>query len=302
MKILNQFSLEFLLKKQKAVFYIFTYLLMNYLFKLLLKINNAITVKTKYKSNNTIERFTNSAINYSTEGIDRSEQWDNDEWYEWMNGIQKDLADFNSSLESEKNKWFGKKEKEILKMTKSIEDKWLYFNKNMYEQLNFNTLNISLTLDISKWEEWINNDGKRIMENEWHNWITKNKTHYYKLIIKEWLRWKNMKIKQWLKRIWFRNEGNILENWEHITCTNILAISEKKTWFNSNPQVINEKDYFFKWIKKNEDHLVSTQKYAFEEWEYYKTNYFHDWINFFIANWLNIKKSDAQYDSMASSN
>ncbi|GAB65601.1 tryptophan-rich antigen [Plasmodium cynomolgi strain B] len=242
------------------------------------------------KSSNEIERLTHVTLNDTSKGTKEVEEWVKDEWREWMDEMQMDWKEFNCSLESEKNKWFGKKEKEMKKFIKSIEDRWLDFNENMHEMLNYGILKISLMWNFSEWQEWINTDAKRIIEEEWYNWITSNQTLYYKLIMKEWFKWKNKKIKQWLKRNWLYHEGRILENWERMPYTKILAMSEKKPWFNSNAQIINERDCFLKWIKKKEDFLESEERDKWRNWEYYKNDFFQKWIDSFLSHWLNIKK------------
>ncbi|ANQ07576.1 Tryptophan-rich antigen [Plasmodium coatneyi] len=239
-----------------------------------------------------IEGLTHVTLNDTSEGTEKVEEWVKDEWREWMDEMQMDWNEFNNYLESEKNKWFGKKEKEMIKFIKSIEDIWLHFNENMNEMLSYGILRNSLMWTFSEWQERINNDGKRIIEDQWDNWTTSNQTLYYKLIMKEWFKWKNKKIKQWLKRNWLHHEGRILENWERMPYTKILAMSEKKPWFNSNAQIINEQDSLLNWIKKKEDFLVSEERNKWKNWEYYKNNFFQKWMDSFLSHLLNLKKQD----------
>ncbi|SCO66343.1 tryptophan-rich antigen [Plasmodium vivax] len=265
-----------------------------YIFSVLLDLSSSADILDDFldKSSNEIERLTHVKLKDTSEWTENVEEWVKDEWHEWMDEVQMDWKEFNSSLESEKNKWFGKKEKEMMELIKSIEDKWLDFNENMHEVLNYAILKNSLMWSFSEWQKWINKDGKRIIENQWERWTISNKNLYYKIIMKEWFKWKNKKIKQWLKRNWLHHEGRILENWERLPYTKILAMSEKKPWFNSNAQVINERDYFLIWIKKKEDFLVNEERDKWENWEYYKNDFFQTWMDSFLSHWLNIKKRD----------
>ncbi|KJP89492.1 hypothetical protein AK88_00935 [Plasmodium fragile] len=264
-----------------------------YIFSVLLDLSGAADILKDFfdKSRKEIERFTHVTLNDTSEGTEKVEEWVKDEWSEWMTEMQMDWEEFTSSLESEKNKWFGKKE-EMIEFIKSIEDKWLHFIQNMHEMHKFGILKISSMWNYSEWQEWIHKDGKRIIEAQWDNWTTSNKTLYYKLIMKEWFKWKNQKIKQWLKRNWIYHEGRILQNWERMPYTKILAMSEKKPWFNSNAQIMNERDCFLNWIKKKEDFLENEESDKWENWKYYKNDFFQKWMDSFLSYWLNIKKQD----------
>ncbi|CAA9987293.1 tryptophan-rich antigen, putative [Plasmodium knowlesi strain H] len=265
-----------------------------YIFSVLLDLSAAIDNLEDFleKSRKEIGRFTHSTLKDTSKGTENVEQLVKDEWHEWMDEMQMEWNEFNSSLESEKNKWFGKKEKEMINFIKSIEDKWLYFNENMHEMLNYGILKISLMWNFAEWQEWINKDGKRIIEDQWDNWTTRNQKLYYKLIMREWIKWKNRKIKQWLRRNWVHHEGRILENWELASCAKILAITEKKNWFNSNAQIINERDSLFNWIKEKEGSLVSEERDKWRKWEYNKNDFFKKWMDSFLSHWLNMKKQD----------
>ncbi|EUD67847.1 hypothetical protein C922_01459 [Plasmodium inui San Antonio 1] len=269
-----------------------------YIFSVLLDLSAAADNLEDFldKRSNEIERVTHDALKDTSEGTEEVEEWVEDEWREWMDELQMDWKEFNCSLESEENKWYGKKEKEMIKFIKSIEEKWLDFNENMHETLKYGILKIPLMWDFSEWKEWINEDGKHIIKHQWDNWTTSNQTLYYKLIMKEWLKWRNQKIKQWLKRNWLLHEGRILENWERMPYTKILAISEKKPWFKSNAQIINERDCFVNWIKKKEDFLNSQAIDKWENWKYYKNDFFQKWMDSFLSHWLNIKKRDILYN------
>ncbi|SBT33221.1 tryptophan-rich antigen [Plasmodium ovale wallikeri] len=252
----------------------------------------------KYQTKN----YTTGATKYESFVPQNADNWANEEWNEWMYELEEDWKKFYSSFQNEKNKWFSKKEKKFKEWITSNEDKWMNFNENISKEHNCDIFKISYLWNDDNWKEWIKKEGRVFMKEDWDKWTTLNKTLFYKFIVKEWLKWTNIKIKQWLKRHWLHYENALLENWEHMSYTKILSMAEKKSWFNSSEQIIEEKEQMMQSLEKKEHEFLNNERGNWEIWEYKKNIFVNKWITSFINELVNMKQWNAWMDQRTNMN
>ncbi|EUD65083.1 hypothetical protein C922_04483 [Plasmodium inui San Antonio 1] len=222
---------------------------------------------------------------------EKSEEWKQKEWKNWMKKLEQDWEIFNEQLENENNKLIEEKEEEWNTWLKSIEKKWTHFNPNMDKEFHSNMMKRSINWTEPQWREWIKTEGRLYLDIELKKWFFQEKFPPDELIVKRWIQWKKDRIVDWLMSDWRRAEE---EHWEEFEdkswSSKLFQFSEKKNYKVFKERTRDEWDEWFDWVKTKDSIFLTNIVDQWVKWRDEKILLYNQWAESFTTNWINKKQ------------
>ncbi|SBT31577.1 tryptophan-rich antigen [Plasmodium ovale wallikeri] len=249
----------------------------------LLFVNQTESVVVKHVGQNDQDNINNSLLENGII-IEKNDHSAQIQWNNWMMNLRVDWKYFKLSMEYEKEKWLDEKEWELQQFMEAMEDNWMHYNEHIDRQYDTDILEKCVTLNETQWEEWIKTEAKQFIEKDFKVWIDQIHLQLYDTIMKEFVQWKNNKIKNWLMTYWNCNEDEYLANWEYMSLAKLLFITENKYW------ITGEKEQLMKWLQNREAAYKNSEWNQLSEWKNDKILLFNDWLKSFINKWVSGKQ------------
>ncbi|GAW79602.1 tryptophan-rich antigen [Plasmodium gonderi] len=220
---------------------------------------------------------------------DKSDEWKNMEWNNWMTKTEDEWKIFNTSIENEKTSWIQANEKEWDDWLESIQNKWIYYNENMDEEHKINLLTKSSEWDETQWVEWIKTECKQYIEQEWKKWLRQKESNLGNWVVNKWIQWKNSKITEWLMTDWRIQDEASCSNYDYNKITNLLKRKERKKWNICRERINKEREEWNAWVQSKENLYVNTRWSKWSKWKKNKSFVLSKLVEMFI-NKLIIEK------------
>ncbi|CAA9991320.1 tryptophan-rich antigen [Plasmodium knowlesi strain H] len=222
--------------------------------------------------------------------IEKSEELKKYAWNNWFMKLETDWSYFNASLESEKWTWLLGKENEWKEWLQHMENRWTHYNENIDAAFKSSILENSENWDESQWENWIKNDGKKMMQMNYSKWIGDNYSHYNAWIIKKWEEWKSEKIRTWLLKDWRRKEFEYWQKYKCLTLPEPLFERAENNWNKWNRRLYKEKEEWKEWVAEKYEFYQNSECKKWKKWNDSKDVLFNNWVESFISTWIAEKK------------
>ncbi|SBT36689.1 tryptophan-rich antigen (Pv-fam-a) [Plasmodium ovale wallikeri] len=223
--------------------------------------------------------------------VEETEVLKNYAWNNWMMRLEADWEQYNNSMKEKKKVWLNEAENEWTKFMNSMENKWtINFKENMDEELKSPAISKSSTWNENEWKEWIQTEGKKIMDADLQKWIKEKETSLDLIIIAEWVYWKNNKIMTWLLSDWKNEEDNYWAQWENMKWSKWFKMEDRKHWLKWKERIAKESEQWTNWLNLKENVYIFSEWNRWSEWKNEKTNMFNKWADSFINKWINEKK------------
>ncbi|SBT73404.1 tryptophan-rich protein [Plasmodium ovale] len=259
-----------------------------YLFSSSSVLNNGIT-QPPPMSNNTLQYNAPQAIEYHPRLLEKTEEWKDNEWKNWMTKLEGEWIEFNTTIEKEKVKWLSSKEKDWDEFMQVMESKWMHYHDELEDDVKSDILKRSLTLDESEWKEWMKTEGKELMEKDWKNWITDNESYLDVWSVKEWLKWKNQRIVTWIMTDWKCEEDEYWSKWEE-SWAKSLNLKDRNNWLNWRERLNKEMVQWNSWVMTKEQQIRENRSNNWSKWKSDKHVMFNLWMESFINKWIQEKQ------------
>ncbi|VUZ94218.1 sporozoite and liver stage tryptophan-rich protein, putative [Plasmodium vivax] len=229
------------------------------------------------------------AIEYHPRLLDKTEEWKDNEWKNWMGKLEGEWVDFNNTIEKEKGKWLNGKEKDWDEFIQYMDNKWMHYHDGLDEEVKSDILKRSLTLDEIEWKDWIKTEGKELMEKDWKNWITNNESYLDVWSVKEWLKWKNQRIVTWIMTDWKCEEDEYWSKWEE-SWAKSPNMHDRTNWLNWRERLNKEMVQWNSWVMMKEQQIRENRSNNWSKWKSDKHVMFNLWMDTFINKWINEKQ------------
>ncbi|SBT33222.1 tryptophan-rich antigen [Plasmodium ovale wallikeri] len=210
------------------------------------------------------------------------------EWNDWMQTLEEEWQEFNANIEKKKNKWIEKQEKEWNEWIKGTKNKWIQFNGNM--DIASEILKKSVNWKDAQWKNWINKEGRMIIEKDFETWITEKQQTLQRAIMKEWVNWRNNKIKAWLMTKWKYKEEECSKKWDDTEFAKSLYKKDPNCWLQYKQNICAQRAQWLKWLLIKEYVYVHDDGIKWSKWKDDKRASFNEWVESYVKKWISEKQ------------
>ncbi|GAW79601.1 tryptophan-rich antigen [Plasmodium gonderi] len=237
---------------------------------------------SKQNSNNFVSPL---LVGFGALSVEESEEFKRMAWNNWMLRLEAEWKELQESIEELKEKCLEEKESEFSDWLSSLQNKWYHYNKAMLKEYKCNVMENSSNWNDAQWENWVKNEGLKIIEEQWKTWIKKQDEQIRDLTLHKWIQWKNDKIRSWLLCEWKSEEDFYWTNWERSSTAKWLQEAEKAHWMKWKERINRESEQWENWVQMKESIYINEKWAKWAQWKNNKKHLFNKWSASLIYKW-----------------
>ncbi|SBT00289.1 tryptophan-rich antigen [Plasmodium malariae] len=215
----------------------------------------------------------------------QTKEWKMKEWNNFMEHAEEELKHFDDIINKEIEGWVKDHDISVKEWLEEKEKKWMNFNAQMDSEYKSDLKNKSSSWNEKQWKDWLNGNGKKLLEKDWQEYINNLDSHIANIlnanwnkfkvnIIMEWnsLGWKVQEDKRWLKYA-------IMGPPDPKTPEEKVDAANYNEWRERNE---SQRKQWFQWITEKERARTKNGSPTFSKWKNNKQSVFNKWVAAFI--------------------